>query len=206
MPVDRDHLFSFIDTDDSSTNTVVDSPIRGVLETNRDHRPEPEKDKLNTNSFLSLESTAPSPISPLFQRRVSESVDRSLCFVSAEELLGYVTRNWRHNFVTQDLRTEQAIQMFIKRPFFMLVSIDGPILDRFRRANTFVPSFPSSYTIYCMTLVFTEARAQGCLSTLLYWLMTLMSTVGGVTVIIRMPTLRIPKLNTRHPSTASRNT
>jgi dCMP deaminase len=28
--------------------------------------------------------------------------------------------------------------MFIKRPFFMLLSIDGPISDRFRRANKFV--------------------------------------------------------------------
>ncbi|KAN0133183.1 Cytidine deaminase-like protein [Lactarius tabidus] len=27
------------------------------------------------------------------------------------------------------------IQMFIKRPFFMLVSVDGPISDRFHRAN-----------------------------------------------------------------------
>jgi len=33
------------------------------------------------------------------------------------------------------LRTEQMIQMFIKRPFFMLVSVDGPISDRFHRAN-----------------------------------------------------------------------
>ncbi|KAF8506786.1 cytidine deaminase-like protein [Russula emetica] len=59
-----------------------------------------------------------------------------LCFTSAAELLEHVTRNWRQDFVTQDLRTEQAIQMFIKRPFFMLLSIDGPISDRFRRANS----------------------------------------------------------------------
>jgi len=135
VPVDRDHLFSFIDTDDSSTNTVVESPIRVVLDVHRDYQPEPEKGKLSTNSFLSLESsTSPSPISPQFQRRVLD--DQSLCFASADELLWHVTRNWCQNFVTQDLRTEQMIQMFIKRPFFMLVSIDGPILDRFRRANT----------------------------------------------------------------------
>ena len=61
-----------------------------------------------------------------------------LCFASAAELLEHVTRNWRQDYVTQDLRTEQAIQMFIKRPFFMLLSIDGPISDRIRRANRFV--------------------------------------------------------------------
>ncbi|KAI0278158.1 cytidine deaminase-like protein [Russula aff. rugulosa BPL654] len=60
---------------------------------------------------------------------------RVLSFASAAELLQHVTRNWNQDFVTQDLRTEQAIRMFIKRPFFMLLSIDGPISDRFRRAN-----------------------------------------------------------------------
>ncbi|KAI0304563.1 cytidine deaminase-like protein [Russula brevipes] len=61
----------------------------------------------------------------------------SLCFESPTDLLEHVTRNWRQNFVTQDLRTEQTIQLFTRRPFFMLVSIDGPISDRFRRANKF---------------------------------------------------------------------
>lgn len=97
-----------------------------------------QRGKLTPNSFLTLESAAPSPISSRFQRNGSNSSEQSLCFASAEELLKHVTRNWRQDFVTQDLRTEQTIEMFIKRPFFMLVSIDGPISNRFRRANTFV--------------------------------------------------------------------
>ena len=94
--------------------------------------------KPSTNSFLSLDSPASvvsSPISHGFHRNGNE---QSLSFASAAELLEHVTRNWRNDFVTQDLRTEQAIQMFAKRPFFMLLSIDGPISDRFRRANKFV--------------------------------------------------------------------
>ncbi|KAH9997741.1 cytidine deaminase-like protein [Russula compacta] len=66
------------------------------------------------------------------------ALDKSSYFSSATELLEHVTRNWRHNFVTQDLRTEHIIEMFIKRPFFMLISIDGPLSDRFLRANKFV--------------------------------------------------------------------
>ena len=122
-----------------------------------------ERGKVTSNSFLTLDSTAPSPISPRPLRGSSLS-ERSLCFPSAEELLDHVTRNWRKNFVTQDLRTEQMIEMFTKRPFFMLISIDGPISDRFRRANKFVP------LSLCNTLRHTflhEAIGQGCLSTLL---------------------------------------
>ncbi|KAI0001704.1 cytidine deaminase-like protein [Russula vinacea] len=69
--------------------------------------------------------------------RTPEHKDRAQARNEVAELLEHVTRNWRKDFVTQDLRTEQAIQMFIKRPFFMLLSIDGPISDRFRRANKF---------------------------------------------------------------------
>ena len=93
--------------------------------------------RLSSNSFLSLDSAAPSPISTGFQRQ-AQAPGQPLWFASATELLDHVTLNWRSNFVTRDLRTERMIQMFIKRPFFMLVSVDGPISDRFRRANKFV--------------------------------------------------------------------
>ncbi|KAH8997375.1 hypothetical protein EDB92DRAFT_1415778 [Lactarius akahatsu] len=65
-----------------------------------------------------------------------QAPEQPLWFASPTELLEHVTLNWRSNFVTRDLRTERMIQMFTKRPFFMLVSVDGPISDRFRRANT----------------------------------------------------------------------
>ncbi|KAJ3865262.1 cytidine deaminase-like protein [Lentinula novae-zelandiae] len=55
--------------------------------------------------------------------------------VDPTEVLDYVTRNWRSNFVTTDLRTREVIEMFIKRPFFMLLSLDGPLLERYRRSN-----------------------------------------------------------------------
>jgi hypothetical protein len=131
--------------DNESIDTVADSDPQDILSI--------QKSKL---SFLSLlDSTAPSPISPRFQRNIPE---QALCFASATDVLEHVTRNWHSNFVTQDIRTEWMIQIFTKRPFFMLVSVDGPISDRFRRVSLYLITYP----ICSVTHVFTEAiRLEG---------------------------------------------
>jgi hypothetical protein len=119
-----------VDDGDFDATSNADTHTRGHLSVSTGTR----NNRLSTNSFLSLDSTAPSPISTSgFQRQPTS--EQPLWFASTTELLEHVTLNWRSNFVTRDLRTERMIQMFIKRPFFMLVSVDGPISDRFHRAN-----------------------------------------------------------------------
>jgi hypothetical protein len=59
----------------------------------------------------------------------------TLLFANPSEMLHYVTRNWRQNFVTVDLRNKAVIEDFSIRPFFMLLSIDAPILRRFSRMH-----------------------------------------------------------------------
>jgi len=59
---------------------------------------------------------------------------RPLHFSSVAQLLQHVTRNWRSDFVTVDLRTREALEAFMIRPFFMLVTVDAPILTRYYRA------------------------------------------------------------------------
>ncbi|KAL7926173.1 cytidine deaminase-like protein [Trichoderma austrokoningii] len=54
-------------------------------------------------------------------------------FTTAEELLDFVTRQWRSRFVTTDIPTEQVLDVFIRRPFFLLISIDAPLTLRWRR-------------------------------------------------------------------------
>ncbi|KAM0453492.1 hypothetical protein ACHAO4_005087 [Trichoderma viride] len=54
-------------------------------------------------------------------------------FTTAEGLLDYVTRRWRSRFVTTDIPTEQVLDVFIRRPFFLLISIDAPLTLRWRR-------------------------------------------------------------------------
>ncbi|KAL7789965.1 cytidine deaminase-like protein [Trichoderma ceciliae] len=54
-------------------------------------------------------------------------------FTTAEELLDFVTRRWRSRFVTTDIPTEMVLDVFIRRPFFLLISIDAPLTVRWRR-------------------------------------------------------------------------
>lgn len=83
-------------------------------------------------SFLSLDPTPiHTPGSYLYKR----NLNMTLTFETPSAMLDYVTRNWRTRFVTVDLCTREHVQRFIKRPFFMLLSVDAPILDRYRRSN-----------------------------------------------------------------------
>ncbi|KFA66980.1 hypothetical protein S40285_06254 [Stachybotrys chlorohalonatus IBT 40285] len=54
-------------------------------------------------------------------------------FATPEELLDYVTKRWRSRFVTTDVPTESVLDIYIRRPFFLLLSIDGPVTVRWRR-------------------------------------------------------------------------
>lgn len=58
-----------------------------------------------------------------------------LHFTSADVMLQHVTAHWQTNYVTLDLDTSELISMFEKRPFFLLVGIDAPIMQRWGRAK-----------------------------------------------------------------------
>lgn len=54
-------------------------------------------------------------------------------FDSPEELLDFVTKRWRSRFVTTDIPTEAVLDVFLRRPFFLLLSTDAPLTVRWRR-------------------------------------------------------------------------
>ena len=54
-------------------------------------------------------------------------------FASPEDLLDFVTKRWRDRFVTTDIPTEEVLDVFMRRPFFLLVSVDAPLTTRWRR-------------------------------------------------------------------------
>lgn len=56
-----------------------------------------------------------------------------LLFSSVGNLLESVTKTWRTHYVTTDLQCAEDIQRFVKRPFFLLVGVDGPLMTRFER-------------------------------------------------------------------------
>ncbi|KAJ8702228.1 Deoxycytidine monophosphate (dCMP) deaminase [Pleurotus ostreatus] len=60
----------------------------------------------------------------------------SLHFDTADGLLQHVTTNWRSHFVTTDLRDRTLIRKFVRRPFFMLMNVDAPLVERYRRLQS----------------------------------------------------------------------
>jgi hypothetical protein len=95
-------------------------------------------------SFLSLGSPNFTSSHPTSDFLWGKARQQPLCFPTPSQLLDHVTRNWRSNFVTCDLNTRELIEYFIKRPFFMLVSVDAPLLERFRRSKTSEDRFSST--------------------------------------------------------------
>ncbi|KAG6380901.1 cytidine deaminase-like protein [Boletus reticuloceps] len=95
-----------------------------TLERSRSRSP----DTSEKQSFLNMYS----PVLSAFPHRSNPMV-----FASPEELLDHVTRNWRKDFVTVDLTSAPLIALFVKRPFFLLVNVDAPLLQRYRRLQGF---------------------------------------------------------------------
>lgn len=54
-------------------------------------------------------------------------------FTTPEDLLDFVTKRWRSRFVITDVHTEAVLDVFIRRPFFLLLSVDAPLTVRWRR-------------------------------------------------------------------------
>ncbi|OCF55213.1 dCMP deaminase [Kwoniella mangroviensis CBS 10435] len=79
------------------------------------------------NEMSVSSSTTPTPSTPL------GSPSSNLCFTSQSSLLDFITRNWLSHHVTTDLTSYEEIEPFVKRPFFLCVSVDGPILVRYER-------------------------------------------------------------------------
>ncbi|GJJ77442.1 dCMP deaminase [Entomortierella parvispora] len=56
-----------------------------------------------------------------------------LVFRTIEAMLDHVTLNWMEHFATCDVNTVQGIATFRKRPFFLLLSVESPMMVRYRR-------------------------------------------------------------------------
>ncbi|RKU45740.1 Deoxycytidine monophosphate (dCMP) deaminase [Coniochaeta pulveracea] len=54
-------------------------------------------------------------------------------FPSTDALLEFITKRWRQRWVTTDIASEAILDMYSRRPFFLLISIDAPLGVRLRR-------------------------------------------------------------------------
>lgn len=57
----------------------------------------------------------------------------SKTFSTPEALLDFVTLNWRQKWVTTDIHNENVVDVLQRRPAFLLVSVDAPIITRWER-------------------------------------------------------------------------
>ncbi|MCJ1310832.1 Deoxycytidine monophosphate (dCMP) deaminase [Agyrium rufum] len=64
------------------------------------------------------------------------SDDETLRFSTTEDLLDYVTRFWNQHWVATDIVDQGMLDALTRRPFFLLVSVDAPLLTRWRRLQT----------------------------------------------------------------------
>lgn len=70
-----------------------------------------------------------------FQRVSLGDSGAGLSFATPEEMLHYVTCHWRSHFVTLDVDTNALVDVFEKRPFFLLLGVEAPLMQRWHRAQ-----------------------------------------------------------------------
>ncbi|KAK4241318.1 cytidine deaminase-like protein [Achaetomium macrosporum] len=63
----------------------------------------------------------------------SSSSSRQHIFSTSDQLLEFVTKHWRERWVTIDIPDEFILDMYSRRPFFLLISVDAPITVRWQR-------------------------------------------------------------------------
>jgi dCMP deaminase len=71
----------------------------------------------------------------LYIQRTPEnaSSDNGAYFSSVEELVDFVTTRWQQRWVTTDIYNEAILDVLVRRPFFILISVDAPVGVRWKR-------------------------------------------------------------------------
>lgn len=65
------------------------------------------------------------------EKNIDHSIFKS--FIDSTDLLNYVTSNWQQNMVISKVNSLCNIELFLKRPFFLLITIDASLMIKFQR-------------------------------------------------------------------------
>lgn len=65
-----------------------------------------------------------------------EKGTRGLTFPDVDALLDFVTKRWREHWVLTDIWEEDVLDALLRRPFFLLISIDAPVIQRYDRFSS----------------------------------------------------------------------
>lgn len=91
------------------------------------HGTTPLTDYVPSASGSELQSESSEPNTPNYE---AEYGDRK--FGSAGELVDYVTKRWRKHFVV-DIQDLSTLEVLAKRPFFLHIAVDAPLMIRYER-------------------------------------------------------------------------
>ncbi|TVY62764.1 Deoxycytidylate deaminase [Lachnellula suecica] len=118
------HGFTRLHLHQSTTNGDLESTSKG--------RPEVKQE---------VEQQSLKQIVPKIKGTLSETpILSEHVFASTESLLDFVTKRWRERWVTTDIHTERILDALLRRPFFILVSVDAPVSVRWSRFQRRSPS------------------------------------------------------------------
>ena len=88
---------------------------------------------------LYLERTSPTPSVEKSATNVSlptapkDSEANPLVFHDADDLLDFATTRWQERWVTSDVWDEFVLDVYLRRPWFVLISVDAPVSVRWER-------------------------------------------------------------------------
>jgi dCMP deaminase len=60
-------------------------------------------------------------------------IDDQYVFPDIDSLLDFVTLRWRERWVTTDIWDDSVVDALLRRPFFLLISVDAPVSVRWKR-------------------------------------------------------------------------
>ena len=89
--------------------------------------------RLHLPSQLQLAGLGSDDDKRLLPSVTDEKGTRGLTFPDVDSLLDFVTKRWREHWVLTDIHDETTLEMLLRRPFFLLVSIDAPVSMRYKR-------------------------------------------------------------------------
>ncbi|ETN39500.1 uncharacterized protein HMPREF1541_05726 [Cyphellophora europaea CBS 101466] len=89
--------------------------------------------RLHLPSQIQLARTASDDVKRLLPSVTDEKGTRGLTFPDVDSLLEFVTKRWREHWVLTDIHDEATLELLLRRPFFLLLSIDAPVSLRYKR-------------------------------------------------------------------------
>ncbi|KAK3360130.1 cytidine deaminase-like protein [Lasiosphaeria hispida] len=89
-----------------------------------------------TRLYLRTAPPTTQPAANGHQTRLSvagDEIPAEHIFDSPSTLLDFATKNWRLDWVTAGIPSEAVLDLYARRPFFLLISVDAPLTVRFAR-------------------------------------------------------------------------